>query len=98
MALALAAGPIPGVWAAIFAIAGAAVMQAPVAWIASAIELTNTISAPLVPALITVAGAVILGRGPDPRSIHPARSPTSRPRRSRTAAGPRLCATAVSVL
>ncbi len=70
----------PGAAAPTFAMAGAAAMlaagmQAPIAGIAFAVELTNTISASLVPILIAVAGAVIVARGLDPRSIYSARLP-----------------------
>ncbi|WP_249009494.1 chloride channel protein [Conexibacter sp. DBS9H8] len=70
----------PGTAPPIFAMIGAAAMlaagmQAPIAGIVFAVELTNSISASLVPILIAVAGAVIVARGLDPRSIYSARLP-----------------------
>jgi H+/Cl- antiporter ClcA len=70
----------PGTPAPVFAMIGAAAMlgagmQAPIAGIAFAVELTNSLSASVVPILLAVAGAVVVARGLDPRSIYSARLP-----------------------
>lgn len=74
-ALALPGGP-----AAACALAGAgamlaAGMQAPLAAIAFTIELTNTLNSSLVAVLLAVAGAVIVARRLEPRSIYTCRLP-----------------------
>jgi CIC family chloride channel protein len=83
----------PGAPGADFAVVGsaamlAAAMQSPVAAIAFAIELTNTIDPAMVAVLLAVAGAVIVSRRLEVRSIYSARlarphSPRETPRTPR---------------
>ncbi|HTU84201.1 MAG TPA: chloride channel protein [Solirubrobacteraceae bacterium] len=70
----------PGPDVAACAVAGAAAMlaagmQAPIAAVAFTVELTNTTGASMVAILITVAGAVLVARRLETRSIYSARLP-----------------------
>jgi H+/Cl- antiporter ClcA len=70
----------PGADIAAFAVAGAAAMlaagmQAPIAAVAFTVELTGTVNASMVAILITVAGAVLVARRLEPRSIYSVRLP-----------------------
>jgi CIC family chloride channel protein len=74
-----------------FALAGAAAMlaagmQAPIAGLAFSVELTNHINATFIASLLTVAGAVVVARGLDPRSIYSARLPKPEDAAARTTA------------
>lgn len=85
----------PGDGAPAYALVGAAAMlaagmQAPIAAVAFAVELTNTINASLAAILLAVSGAVIVARGLEPRSIYSARLPIPAGAGEATpAAGPR---------
>jgi chloride channel protein, CIC family len=71
-------GPGPDIAACALAGAGAmlaAGMQAPIAAIAFTVELTNTANASIVAILIAVAGAVLVARRLESRSIYSARLP-----------------------
>jgi chloride channel protein, CIC family len=70
----------PGADIAACAVAGSAAMlaagmQAPIAAVAFTVELTNTVNASMVAILITVAGAVLVARRLESRSIYSARVP-----------------------
>ena len=80
----LVALPAPGPDIAACAVAGAgamlaAGMQAPIAAIAFTVELTGTVDASMVTILITVAGAVLVARRLETRSIYSARLPAPTP-------------------
>ncbi len=71
-------GPGPDIAARAVAGAGAmlaAGMQAPIAAVALTVELTNTVNASMVAILIAVAGAVLVTRRLETRSIYSARLP-----------------------
>jgi chloride channel protein, CIC family len=75
---------VPGGSMSAYALAGAgavlaAGMRAPIAAVAFTIELTGAVNASLVAILLAVAGAVLVARRIEARSIYSARLPAARP-------------------